>query len=128
MAAISWGNVTAVFGTTVLGGVDAGHQTDILALVNDEMPNSAEFGGDDSTKYRLARIYLAGHLGLSTSSSAARSGAVRSKTIAKESLTVSYGELLSVDSLKATEPGRLYLGLLRTSPARCGYVAGIESL
>ncbi len=120
MADITWSDVTNHYAS--LSTVASGAQDDILAYVNDALSASV-FGGEDSATYKLARIYLAAHMGELLRRNAATAGAigpVTSKTIGATSLSVTYGTGASVGGgssvLLTTPGGSAYLQLLRTRP------------
>lgn len=111
---ILWADVVAI--AADLDDVDLAAQTDILAYVN-ALPYSP-YGSDTAWSYRLARIYLAAHLGsgaLPGASTAA--GSVTSETVGP--ITTQYAATQSTrEALEATSYGRQYLSLVRNSLAR----------
>lgn len=119
MADITWSDVTNHYAS--LSTVASGAQDDILAYVNDALSASV-FGGEDNPKYKLARIYMAAHMGeleARNARAAGAVGAVTSKTIGATSLSVTYGAAASASStelLRTTPGGTAYLQLLRSSP------------
>lgn len=68
MAPISWSDVTTQPGLASLTSVDPIAQNVILAYVNDALSVTLVGGslGEESPKLKLARIYMAAHLGLLT--------------------------------------------------------------
>lgn len=62
MADILWTDVVNHAAGLADPAVNSGAKTDILGLVN-SMLNPLPFGGESSYKYKLARIYLAAHIG-----------------------------------------------------------------
>lgn len=117
MSAIVWSDVVAF--APALATTPVAVQDLLLAYVNGEAVSPAQFGGEGSATYRLARLYLAAHLG--TTGAMAMSGA--SGPVTSESaggLSVSYGTggAYSSDSeLTTTVFGRQFLALVRRSPA-----------
>lgn len=112
---ITWTDVEAYY--PALAGVADAVQDDILAYVNDEALSASVFGGATSTKYRLARIYLAGHIAESQARAAGVAGPVQSKTIAAESLSVTYGSFSAASvQLLTTAPGSALYQLMQMSP------------
>jgi hypothetical protein len=121
VAAIAWSDVTGF--ASGLTAVGAGARTDILNWVNNEGLSAANFGGEDSYRYRLARIYLAAHLGELALPQTA-SDAVASKTVSRDSLSVTYASATTPDLLIATQWGGLLKDLIEASPAAVGFVTG----
>ncbi len=116
MADIAWSDVTAF--ASELSTVDSGAQTDILAYVNDTLSPKA-FGGEASPKLRLARIYLAAHVGtLSQSGGSAKAGALTSETADDISRTYAAGVIANPSDWNSTSYGQLYAAIVRTSRAR----------
>jgi hypothetical protein len=113
VADIAWSDVVDLQAN--LSTVAAGAQTKILTYVNEGL-SAAAFGGEDSPRYTLARIYLAAHLG----ELARRNGerAVSSETIAASSISMSYGAV--DDSLSQTSWGSQYAEMLLASSLRVG--------
>lgn len=98
-----------------LDSVSVGAQMVFLAYVNEDL-NPAAFGGEDSARYRLARCYLAAHLGELERRNGGQS--VNSETFGTNSVTVSYGT--SEEALAQTSWGRLFHAMLLASPLRIG--------
>lgn len=117
MAAITWSDVTAH--ASDLSAVAAGAQTDVLAYVN-EMVDPAKLGGETSSRYRLARIYLAAHLGtVSLKRGAAAAGPLISETVGE--VTRMYGfSAAAAGDIASTGWGREYLALIRRTAASRG--------
>lgn len=114
MAAITWTNVTDH--APELSTVAAAVQTDLIGLV--EQLNADEFGGEDDYRYKLARIYLAAHLGtISLSGGNIATGGVQSERVGDVSRTYSTTTLIDPDALDSTSYGREYKAMLRRSPA-----------
>lgn len=112
---IVWPDVLAI--APELSTLSTQAQDDILAHVNFALDPKV-FGGVNHPKYRLARIYLAAHLG-STSRSGAQgaSGPVTSESVG--SISRSYGfSQASTTGLSGTAYGRQYDELLMSSVAR----------
>ena len=101
--------------------VVAGAQTDILAVANTLLTVSL-FGGEASAKTKLARIYIAAHLGtlelIGTTGAAgpitAESAGGLSRQYGSAAAAVTSGEWGS------TTFGQKYVALCRTTPARGG--------
>ena len=119
MAAITWANVVDF--DSGLSTVDADAQTAILAYVNAEHDVTA-FDGEDGPTLKLARIYLAAHLGRTMGVAGAASGPVTSAS--SGGLSVSYGSFAtSAEGLGTTAWGNLYLAIIKRSAATVGFVA-----
>lgn len=123
MADILWSDVTTMFPNDAgLAAVPVGAQTLILRFVNTSL-SARFFGGEDSAKYELARIYLAAHEatanGLTGGAAAATAviseseGGV-SRSYATPSASAATGEHSS------TEYGRRFDVMVRSSPYRIG--------
>lgn len=120
MAAITWTDVSTHASSLV--DLDVLIQTDILAFVNEEL-NCAAFGGEDSAKTRLARIYLAAHLGtVSLLALTGSSGPVTSETEGSVSRSYGDGSSAFASIYGTTSWGQLYLSLLRSSTAALPFV------
>lgn len=117
MADITWADVTGIAGE--LTAVPVSAQTDILAYVNTTLA-VAMFGGEDSPKLRMARIYRAAHMAtLLTSGGSVTAGPVTSETVGANSISRSYGAGSGSSSdWDSTPYGRQYAMLVRTSSAR----------
>jgi hypothetical protein len=113
MAAIDWDDVTAH--AAELSSIATIAQDDILAYVSDVHDVSVFVDGEDDVALRLARIYLAAHLGSLTPSSTA-GGLVKSSSAG--GLSRSYGPFASADGLKSTIYGLRYLDIIEGTPAR----------
>lgn len=122
MADITWAHAVAHYPS--LTGVAADAQTDLLAFVNTEALSAAVFGGADSAKYKLARIHYLAHM-VETELRNGKGGAIASKSISAESLSVSYASSASSsEQLLTTAGGSALWQLIRSSPrarimARC---------
>ena len=117
MAAIIWADVEAHAPELSLVGATA--QDDILAYVNDAFDVEV-FGGEDTAKTRLARIYLAAHMGTITNSGGGATGPVTSESAGGLSRT--YGEIDVDGSMESTSYGELLSELIRSSAARAPIV------
>lgn len=120
MAAIDWAAVLAMFpADPALAALPVPAQTDILAYVNTTLAVRV-FGGEESPKLRLARIYLAAHYATASGPSAAGlSGVVTSESVGIGSASRSYAAPnASSSAWGSTSYGRLYAELLRTTSAR----------
>lgn len=123
MAAITWTDVVDV--APALSTVDADAQTMILAYVNAEL-DVVMFGGEAAPKTKLARVYLAAHLGTLSrpGASATAAGPVVSESAG--GLSRSYANMVSSTSsagLERTTFGTMYAFLVGTSLARAPRVA-----
>lgn len=121
MAAIDWTAVIAH--APELAAVSSQARTEILAHVNTALDVEV-FGGEDAPKTRLARIYLAAHLGAGVANSGGSTsvGAVTSESAG--GLSRSYGQaaVVATASLGSTSYGQAYLALVNTSAARAPFV------
>ena len=116
MAAIDWTNVTGH--APRLSSVPVDAQTDILAYVNGALDVDV-LGGEESAAVKLARVYLAAHFG---SVELAEGGRGRGPVVSESSgrQARSYGPA-TASQLEQTADGRMYLQVIRTSPARVGW-------
>ena len=119
MAVITWVDVTNH--AAELSAVVVAAQTDVLAHVNTALA-VAVFGGEAAAKTKLARIYLAAHLGTLSlpSSSGAASGAVIEEKvgdISRKYADASSGTTAG-SGLDATVYGLQFKALARTTVAR----------
>lgn len=124
MAAITWTDVTTLAAS--LTAVPSGAQTAILAYVNSNV-NAAKLGGESTQKTKLARIYLAAHMGeLERRAAADATGAyttLRGKKLSRDGFELDFGVLdAAAASLDETVHGRAYHQLIRTSACRVGFV------
>lgn len=119
MADIIWTDVTDLV-ASLATGVAVPIQAMILGLVNGRVAPS-NFGGVDSPTFRLARISLAAHLGQLNKTNA---GFIGTKTSQSEGgVSVSFSVPTITDPLLGTTyGGRLFLWLIRTSPAVVGFL------
>lgn len=120
MADIIWTDVTALVADLATGvAVDA--QTMILGFVNERVAPS-NFGGVDSHTFKLARVALAAHFGQLNKTGTA--GFTGTKTSQSEGgVSVSFSVPTSSDALlETTYGGKLWSFLVRTSPARVGFL------
>lgn len=116
MSDIDWTDVEAMQAN--LSTVSMAAQDLILAYVNESL-NPGAFGGEDSAKYTLARIYLAAHMGELTRRNGA--GNVTSETISTGSISLSYGAMSTdEDALLQTSWGAQYMAFVRQSSLRIG--------
>lgn len=122
MADITWSNVLDY--APELEDFDDDAQTDVLAYVNDEALDPDIFGGDDSTTFKLARIYLAAHMATtSMNGDSATAGPVIGESAG--GLSRQYANTsgsVSDPLLDSTSYGREYQRLVRRSLARVPYV------
>lgn len=120
MASIVWADVVAFAPT--LSTVDAGAQADVLGYVNIVLA-VAQFDGEDGPTTRLARIYLAAHMGsLGVAAASGSAGPVVSRSIGGISEDYADTSSSSGSALGDTSFGELYLQLVRRSPARATVV------
>lgn len=106
MAAITWTDVTNH--AAELASVAVGAQTDVLGHVNTAL-NVTLFGDETSPRLKLARIYLAAHLG-TMGNLGGVSGPVSSESAG--GLSVSYAVWMTNSLLASTSYGRAYLATL----------------
>lgn len=114
MADVTWDDVVALQAN--LSTVSAGARAMFLAYVNGDL-NPNAFGGEDTPTYKLARAYLAAHLGEIERRKG--TGQVTSKTIGTSSITIAYAATTE-DGLAQTSWGKQYAALLAQSPLRIG--------
>ncbi len=116
MADIIWSDVEAV--APELSTVDSNAQSMILTSVNDFL-SVAAFGGEDSPKLKLARVYLAAHFGtLSASRGNPAAGPVTAESADNISRSYATRDIANPSDWDATSYGQLYMALVRTSGAR----------
>lgn len=117
MAAITWANV--LDHAPELSTVDTDAQTDILAHVNTTLIPD-DWGGESSPKLKLARIYLAAHMGtMITQGATNKAGPVIAESA--DGLSRQYGWSSSTDSdalYDSTSYGKQFRTLLMTSIGR----------
>lgn len=118
MAVITWAMVVNHASELSAIGVDA--QNDILAHVNTTLKPSV-FGGEESGKLKLARIYLAAHFGTIEKARGSVVGPVVSSSAGglSRSFAVVQGSSNDYDS---TPYGKQYAALLKTTLARLPFV------
>ena len=121
MADITWADVTGPTGMfpddAALGAVPVQAQAIILGRVN--RLSAQFFGGVDSDKYKLARIYLAAHLGAGGGVGGnAAAGPVTSESEGGVSRSYAVVPGAVSGSHNGTSYGRLYDELVRSSPYR----------
>lgn len=121
MAPITWNDVLAH--APELTSVSNAARTDLLDYVNRDIDPEL-FDGETGPKTKLARIYLAAHLGAGVAASGGSTsvGSITAETAG--GLSRSYGQpaSLSVASLGSTSYGQAYLQILRSSAARVPFV------
>lgn len=127
MAAITWADV--VNHVSALSTVDVDQQADLLALANAWL-NVSMFGGEDSSRVKMLRIYIAAHFASLPGTGTTGGGATTAgPVIAERTSEVSraYANSQAGDDAAAlwTETiwGRRYLAIVRTSRARWPVVA-----
>ena len=123
---IQWSDVELVDAS--LDVVEAGARALILEYVN-EVLSVTRLGGKDAKKTRIARVYMAAHLGemwRRKNDRTAESADVQSETISGDSFSVSYAANPTgpdADSLDETSHGRTFKAIAR--PAfRVGLIPG----
>jgi hypothetical protein len=110
---IVWDDVTEI--DSSLTDVSEAAQTMILDFVEATL-RPCVFGGEESAIFKLARIYLAAHLGTGALPGAGEvAGAVVSESAG--GLARSYAAASSVDELGRTGHGQNYLAIVRTRAA-----------
>ena len=118
MAALVWDDVVAI--APELAGVAAGAQTAILGYVNESL-NVAVFGGEEAHGTRLARSFLAAHLGsvaVSGGESIGVAGELKSETVGP--ITRSYStsnDVVATTNLSSSSYGQIYLALVKAQAA-----------
>lgn len=121
MADIVWADVLAH--APELSVASAGAQTDVLAYVNQTL-SSAEFGGDTSIIFKLARILLAAHMvTMSLMATGTLTGPVIGESEGQVSRQYWSNSPMGTDPLldKSTY-GQQFRTLVRRSPARAPVV------
>lgn len=129
MANIVWTDITTAWPTdTQLAAVAVPFQNLILDYVNKEL-NVALFGGEEASKTKLARMYLAAHFGkmvpiaVATGAGGTIAGPVTSSSAG--GLTRGFANLLSAGgagTFGQTGYGQEFQALLDTTVARFGFV------
>lgn len=120
MAAITWSDVTS-FAPELTTSVPADAQTLILSYVNTSAIDPASFDGEAGVTTRLARIYLAAHLGsgVGQGASGAAGGPVTSESMGGLSRSYSVASVATaMDATGSTAYGRMYEALVNNSLAR----------
>lgn len=119
MAPITWDHV--VDHAAELSSVDVEAKVDILAHVNDTIATEF-FGGEDAARTKMARVYLAAHMGsIAKSRGSTSTGAVTAESAG--GLSRSYSVVTTaLEDLDATSYGRSYAGLVKRSAARVPFV------
>lgn len=116
MADIAWPDVTTAFpNEAALAAVPVPLQAPILERVNKLSANF--FGGADSARFKLARLYLAAHMALTTVPGNAAAGPVTAEAI--DDLSRQYAVMVT-GSHGATGYGQAFDELLRSSAGRLG--------
>ncbi len=123
MAAVVWADVISI--ATELSVIDGIARVYILDYVNGPGLDPASFDGEAGATTRLARIYLAAHMGSSIGKGAAGAagGPVTSESMGGLSRSYSTGAVAaSADSTGSTDYGRRYEALVNNSLARLPFV------
>lgn len=116
MADIVWDDVVALQAN--LSTIASAAQDLILAYVNTSL-NPSAFGGEDSARYELARIYLAAHLGELTRRNGAQN--VSAEAIDVRGIQLQYAAINAGGNAHyETSWGAQYATLVRQSPLRIG--------
>lgn len=116
MAALTWEDVTSH--ASDLSTLDEAAQDDVLAYVDDAI-DPAKFGGEDGPRYKLARIYLAAHLGtVSLKRGTPAGGPLISETVGEITRMYGFSAEAAPDAIASTGWGREYLALIRRT-AKC---------
>jgi hypothetical protein len=118
MAAITWADVTAH--ASDLTSLALGAQTDVLGYVN-EAVDPDKFGGEAAHRYKLARIYLAAHLGtVSLKRGTPAGGPLISETVGEITRMYGFSSEAAPDAIASTGWGREYLALVRRTATSRG--------
>lgn len=124
MAAIVWADVTNLVAS--LSAVPPAAQFEILTTVN-AVVNAARLGGEDTRKTKVARVYLAAHMGeLERRAAADAQGSftqVAGKQLTADGFKLDFTSLTSDDSLAETTHGRAYMSWIKNSACAVGFVA-----
>lgn len=123
MASIVWADVLAL--APELVNVDSTARMFILSYVNGPALDPGSFDGENGVTTRLARIYLAAHMGSSVGKGAAGAsgGPVTSESMGGLSRSYSVGSVAqSIDATGSTDYGRRYEALVSNSLARMPFV------
>ena len=123
MAGIVWADVVAL--ATELSTIDGAARVFILEYVNGPGMDPDSFDGEDGPTTRLARIYLAAHMGagIGKGAAGAAGGPVTSESMGGLSRSYSVGSVAaSADSTGSTAYGRMYEALVKNSLARLPFV------
>lgn len=123
MAAIGWTDVEAV--ASGLSAVSPTAQMVILGLVNTTLKVSL-LGGESGIKTRMARTYLAAHLGdlaLRKGGASGTAGPVTSETISEDEIRIDYANAVAqnASALRETAYGGQFLTIVRNSGARAPF-------
>jgi Protein of unknown function (DUF4054) len=116
MAAIIWSDISLI--AAELSDTPGAAQTILLAHVNGSGINVANFGGEDTIKTRLARIYLAAHLA-TMFKRAGTGGGIASQSEGGVSQSY-YNAWANPTLLTTTSYGQMFKLLLLGTPARAG--------
>jgi hypothetical protein len=119
VAAITWDMVTAF--APELATFASGAQDVLLAYVNDAL-NVNLLDGEDGSKTKLARIYLAAHVATMSKRGGGAAGPVVSSSAGGLSRSFAVIATGGNSSYGATTYGSLYLDLMATTTSRLGFV------
>lgn len=124
MAALVWDTVVTRYPLGEFETVPLDAQTDILTFVNTRL-NVRNLDGEDGITTKLARIYLAAHLGVGAKPGAGLdgdesvAGPIASESTGDVSRSYVYIPSSVAEGIwSSTEYGRAYERLILTSPAR----------
>lgn len=120
MADIIWTDVVAV-APELATDVSADFQTMVLAYVNTVVA-PAQFGGEDSIIFKLARAYLAAHYASLFVDGSLGGAQMTSMSEGGVSASFSVDTAGGENALSSTTYGDTFLTFVRRSPARAGFV------
>lgn len=122
VSAIEWSDVVGF--ASEMSSVAEEVQDYVLAYVNDAL-DPDQFGGTASPKFRMARLFLAAHIG--SGARPGTDGSVVGPVIAESAggLSRTYANVVSsaMADLEATTYGQQFQAMIRRSPARLPFIA-----
>lgn len=121
MAALIWADVIAIAPQLDSPKVPVDGRTMILGFANELVADN--YGGDDSFRYKMARAYLAAHMGQLTLEHGKNE--VQTKTMGTTTATVTYAtfrSMMSKTGLELTPYGVQFEAIQQTSLGRVGFV------
>jgi hypothetical protein len=119
MAAITWAQVVSL--DAALAAVDS-TIGDLWAALANEKVNVSNFGGESSVTTQMARMLYAAHLATYGTVVGTAGGPITSESLGDEAR--SYGATAASD-MSGTGFGRAFGALVKSSPARAGWVVGM---